>query len=110
MKNKIAIVGAGLVGNSLAKRLENYYDVILIEKVEDLPENSRVVLNQNEAEHLLDNRENGSISDSPLFLSALENLREIKEYYSFYRDDIPSKSFYQHIQDSRKYKKHRKRR
>lgn len=110
MKNKIAIVGAGLVGNSLAKRLKNYCDVILIEKVEDLPKNSRVVLNQNEAEHLLDNWENGSISDSPFYLSALGKLAEIEEHLSFYRDDIPSKSFYQHIQDSRKYKKHRKRR
>lgn len=105
MKNKIAIVGAGLVGNSLAKRLKNYCDVILIEKVEDLEENSRVVLNQNEAELLLDDLESNNILSSPLYLSAMGMLDiPISQDY-YYR-----KNFYKNIPDSRAYKKHKRRR
>lgn len=110
MKNKIAIVGDGLVGNSLAKRLKNYCDVILIEKVEDLEENCRVVLNQNEAEFLLDDLENGSICNSPFYISAMETLDSLPISHDYYYDDIPRKNFYKNIPDSRAYKKHRKRR
>lgn len=111
MKNTVVIIGSGLIGNSLAKRLsEHVGEVILIEKPEQLSDYSFNALTIEEAECLLDSYENQAILDSPTYLRVLDKINEpvIRIDYP-YHETIINKSFYQMIPDSRAYKKHKKR-